>query len=200
MKLIVATFNQGKVKEIKAMLENFDEVLSLKDIGFEKEAIEDGKTFLENATKKALFYYKELKEKYPNFYFLADDSGLEVEALDGKPGVYSARYAGEKARDKDNIQKLLEEMKDIPFDKRDANFNCTMVLVYPNGEKIHKEGKCYGKIAFSPRGENGFGYDPIFLTSESNYQKTMAELSKEEKNLISHRRKALEEIKNELKR
>lgn len=200
MKLIVATNNKGKIEEIKAMLNDFDEVLSLKDIGFTDEAIEDGKTFLENATKKALFYYNALKEKYTDFFFLADDSGLEVEALNGKPGVYSARYAGEKAKDEDNIKKLLNEMKGIPFEKRNANFNCTMVLVYPDGKTIHKEGKCYGRIAFEPKGKNGFGYDPVFLTEESNYTKTMAELSREEKNKISHRRKALEGIKNELKR
>ncbi len=200
MKLIVATNNKGKVEEIKSILKDFEEVLSLKDIGFNDEAIEDGKTFLENAMKKALFYYNSLKEKYKDYYFLADDSGLEVEALGGRPGVYSARYAGEKATDIDNITKLLEEMKDISFDCRNANFTCNMVLVYPDGKTIHKTGKCYGKIAFKPKGENGFGYDPIFLTKESNYKKTMAEISKEEKNQISHRRKALEGIKNELKR
>ncbi len=200
MKLIIATRNKGKVLEIKSMLTEFSEVLSLSDIGFNEEAVEDGKTFLENAMKKATFYFDRLSDYLSNYAVLSDDSGLEVEALNGRPGVFSARYAGINATDDDNINKLLEEMKHIPFDKRNANFTCSMVMILPEKKIITSEGKCFGKIATTKKGTNGFGYDPVFLTEESNFTKTMAELSKEEKNKISHRYKALKGIRDEYRK
>ncbi len=199
MKFIIATKNQGKIRELKALLGQDVKILTLKDLDIDFEIIEDKESFLGNAMKKVMVVYEYAKEEYKDFFFLGEDSGLEVRALGGKPGVYSARYAGEKATDEENIKKLLEEMKEIPFEKRDANYNCSMVLVFPDGNFITSVGKCNGKIAFEPRGNGGFGYDPVFLTEESNYQLTMAEISNEEKNRISHRKKALEGILNGLK-
>jgi XTP/dITP diphosphohydrolase len=195
MKLILATYNEGKVREVKKIMKEL-EILSLKEIGFDEEIVEDKETFLGNAMNKAAFVHDRLKDRFQDFFVLADDSGLEVKALGGKPGVFSSRYAGENATDEQNIEKLLFEMKDIPFENRDANYTCAMVLIYPDSSFITSIGRCNGKIAFQPKGKNGFGYDPVFLTEESNYKLTMAELSEDEKNKISHRRKALEGILN----
>ncbi|MGC8764888.1 MAG: RdgB/HAM1 family non-canonical purine NTP pyrophosphatase [Brevinematia bacterium] len=199
MRLIITTKNQGKARELKSLLEENSSILTLKEIDFNVKIVEDKDTFMGNAEKKALTVYELLKESYRDYFFLGEDSGLEVEALGGRPGVYSARYAGENATDDENIKKLLLEMEGIPFEKRNANYNCSMMLISPEGKIIKSSGKCYGKIAFEPKGTNGFGYDPIFLTEESGYKITMAELSETEKNKISHRKKALEGILNELK-
>jgi XTP/dITP diphosphohydrolase len=197
MILIAATGNAGKIKEIKEILSDF-EILSLKDIYFEEEIEENGKSFFENALIKAKAVYDFSRQNYPEAIVLADDSGLEVEALGGKPGIFSARYAGKDAPQEALIQKVLQEMKAIPEAKRQARFKCCMALLSADGEAFYSQGYCEGRIGFERRGENGFGYDPIFLVKEFDYQKTMAELSSEEKNRISHRRKALDAIKERL--
>ena len=185
MRIIAATNNQGKLQEIRAIFGEKAEVVSLRDMGLDIDVTEDGETFLENAQKKA----REI-QKVTGGTVLADDSGLEVDALFGAPGVYSARYAGEGATDADLIAKILSELKD-KADRR-ARFVCTMVLRFDDGTEYIARGECEGEIAAAPRGENGFGYDPVFFIP--NMGKTMAELSSEEKNAISHRRRALDGI------
>ncbi len=189
--LVIATSNPGKIKEIKAMLEGFPvEIKTLKDFPQIEPPEETGQTFFENALQKARYY----AEKTGHFC-LADDSGLEVDALGGKPGVYSARYAGKDANDEKNNEKLLKDLQGVPFEKRDARFVCVMVVADPKGNYIKAEGIWEGKIAESPRGNHGFGYDPLFLVKELNYEKTSAELPPEEKNKLSHRAKALSNLK-----
>jgi len=191
MKLLIATSNLNKTREIGEILRKTDKtlnVLSLKDIFDEVPEIpEDARTFTENALSKANW----LAQKVKDSWILADDSGLVVEKLKGRPGVHSARYGGEPRDDKRNIAKLLDEMKDFDEVQRDAHFCCAMVLVSPSAEKSFVAiGKCRGRIAFSERGKNGFGYDPVFIPD--GYDKSFAELSGEVKNKISHRAKALE--------
>lgn len=152
------------------------------------EIDESGKTFTENALKKARFY-----SRYFDQLTLADDSGLEVEILRGMPGIHSARYAGERAFPKENNRKLLREMEGIPTSKRRARFKCVMALVSPDGKEAVTEGVCRGRIGFKEVGRRGFGYDPLFIFR--NYGKTMAQLSIEEKNRISHRGKALRKLR-----
>ena len=154
-KIYVATNNKGKLKEIKAIFSDF-EVLAIKDLGFDFDVEEDGKTFSENSYKKAVALYN--LTKCP---VIADDSGLCVDALGGEPGVYSARYAGEHGNDEDNTKKLLNNMKDIPKDKRSAKFVCDICYIDENGDAFHAYGECCGEIAYAPKGENGFGYDPV---------------------------------------
>ena len=127
---------------------------------------------------------------------VADDSGLSVDVLDGRPGVYSARYAGENATDKDRYTKLLNEMKDVPEDKRSAHFTSAICCILPDGSKIEVEGRCDGKIAFEPFGDKGFGYDPVFLYGDKSY----AQLTAEEKDKVSHRGKSLRKLQVELKK
>lgn len=189
-KIYVATNNKGKLKEIKAIFSDF-EVLSIKDLGFDFDVEEDGKTFSENSYKKAKALYNLTK-----CAVIADDSGLCVDALDGEPGVYSARYAGEHGNDVDNTEKLLYNMKDISKDSRNAKFVCDICYINESGDVFHAYGECHGEIAYAPKGENGFGYDPIMYIPELN--KTMAELSPDEKNKISHRAKALAILKEKL--
>ncbi len=189
---VLATRNPGKLGEFKTLFSGFIfELISLKGLQNPPNIIEDGDTYKANALKKArgiCAFTKDLT--------IADDSGLEVEVLKGKPGVNSARYAGEYADDTDNIKKLLNEMQG----KRDrrARFICCLALVKPGGEEIVVEGICGGEILEKPRGNGGFGYDPVFLINELD--KTMAELTIDEKNSLSHRAKAvntlLEVIKN----
>lgn len=182
MRLVIATNNQGKVREIKAILGGFyDEILSLKDAGIILEVAEDGDTFEANAVKKARQAYE-----ITGCDTLADDSGLCVEALGGAPGVYSARYAGENATDEDNNNKLLWEMRGIK-DRR-ARFVCVAALVR-GGEVITACGEVHGVIAYSPGGEGGFGYDPLFFSAE--FGQTFSELPEGIKNSISHRSRAL---------
>lgn len=197
-KIILASNNKHKVDEIKKILKDFPyEVVSLSDAGIDVEVEEDGKTFEENAYKKA----KEIME-LTGHAALADDSGLEVFALDGAPGVYSARFAGEHGNHKKNNMKLLEMLKDVPEERRGARFVSTIVLVTPDGDKIVARGEIEGKIGYSEKGTGGFGYDPLFIVPELN--KTFAELSPEEKNAISHRARALmnlrEKLKNEMEK
>ena len=164
---------------------------SLREAGIDHETIEDGETFLANAAKKA----REIAQ-ISGCCALADDSGLCVDALDGAPGIYSARYSGVHGDDKANNRKLLEELKDVPDEQRGAHFTCAIVLARPDGSQVEAEGYFYGRIAHGESGENGFGYDPLFYLPE--YGCTSAELSPEEKNRISHRSHALHKLLEEL--
>ncbi len=190
IEVVLGTTNKGKVKEFSRLLEGvFENVISLSDLDSPPEVIEDGLTFRDNALKKA----REIAE-YSGKLSLADDSGLEVDALDGRPGVISARYSGEGATDKTNIDKVLAELGDNP--NRKARFVCVLALVDPSGEELVVEGFCEGEILNGLRGEGGFGYDPIFYLP--NMQKTMAEIEPELKNNISHRANALKELRAKL--
>lgn len=188
-KLLVATKNRGKAKEIKELIGDFfDHILILSDFNHDIKIIEDGETFEENALKKA----KTVFDLY-RLPTLADDSGLEVDALDRKPGVYSARYAGENATDEENVKKLLKQLRDVPEEKRGAQFVCVLTFIDENGRIYQTKGICRGKIGFEPKGVNGFGYDPVFIPE--GYDVTFAELKSDEKNKISHRAKAFEKLK-----
>jgi len=187
--LILATTNKNKVKEFQEVLKDFPvEIRSLADFGPLPEAIEDGATFEENAYKKALHTAKIL-----GFPAIADDSGLVVEALNGAPGVYSARYAGETATDAENVDKLLKDMKGIK--NRRAAFKCVLSIAVPSGPALTYEGSCEGILLEERRGNSGFGYDPIFYFEDLG--KTFAECTMAEKNKVSHRGKALAEFKAE---
>jgi len=188
MKLLVATGNQGKLKEIRRLLEHSGvEVVGLDQFPNTPEVIEDGDTFEANARKKAL----EMAH-FSGCLTLADDSGLVVEALDGAPGVHSARYAGEQGNDAANNAKLLTELADIEDERRQAAFNCVMALATPTGDCQTFSGKIAGLIMRGERGDQGFGYDPLFMVPE--YGKTMAELPLDIKNRISHRGAALKQL------
>lgn len=194
MKLVIATQNSGKAKEIKQILSSF-EVLTLKDLQYTEEIEENGSSFSENAFIKADVIYRHFHGAMPDAFFLADDSGLSVDALSGRPGIYSARYAGENSTSVMLIRKVLAELKDVPYEKRTARFTCAMVLIDPNAKIKQSQGNCEGLIGFEPKGDNGFGYDPIFLPEDFQYRKTMSELTDDEKNSISHRRRALDGIR-----
>jgi XTP/dITP diphosphohydrolase len=190
--LVLATKNKGKSREIREMLEGFPiEIRDLNDFGPLPEVREDGKTFEENAYKKSSFIAKVL-----GFPALADDSGLEVRALGGEPGVHSARYSGEGAVDAENNSKLLKAMEG-KSDRR-ARFCCTISLAVPSGPALIYEGICEGLILDEPRGENGFGYDPLFFHEPSG--KTFAEMSIDEKSRVSHRGIALAELRREFEK
>lgn len=187
--IVLATTNQNKIKEFKAILKDFAlDIKSLDEFGPIPEAIEDGNSFDENAYKKAFHTARIL-----GLPAIADDSGLEVEILDGAPGIYSARYAGKDATDADNCEKLIAELNGK--ENRKAHFTCVISIATPGGPALTYEGKCNGSILTEKRGSSGFGYDPLFYFEE--YGKTFAELTMEEKNKVSHRGKALEEIKSE---
>jgi len=190
MELVIATRNEKKGKEIKNLLNDLGLVItSLKDYPRLPEVKEEGKTFTDNAVKKA-----ELVAAFTNKWTLADDSGLEVDALDGRPGVYSARFAGKEQDDKANIKKLLRLMKDVPRGKRQARFKCAIAISRPGGEVIKVvSGVCEGLISFKPRGRFGFGYDPVFIIPA--YNKTFAELGPAIKDQISHRARALKQAR-----
>lgn len=190
--VIIATKNKGKAKEFEALFnEKGFAIKTLLDFPELDDVEETGITFNENALLKA----ETIAEKL-NTLVLADDSGLIVEALYGQPGVYSARYAGEEKNDAKNNAKLLNELADTPSDKRQAAFHCSLALAEPGKESLVIEGQVKGRIADVPRGTHGFGYDPLFYIPEKN--KTMAELSQEEKNKISHRAVALQKLSKEL--
>ena len=195
MRLIIASNNAHKVTEIKAILAPYiNSIQSLKDAGIDIDVVEDGKTFAENALKKA----REVLAVSDADAALSDDSGLEVDALCGAPGVYSARYAGEGHDDAANNEKLLAEMKDVPMDKRTCRFVSAVSLVRRNQEPITVIGTVEGKLLFSPRGTGGFGYDPLFFYEPSG--KSFAELSAQEKNEISHRARALAALREAMER
>ena len=186
---MVATRNKGKIREIREALKGMGlRIYALSDFPDVPEIEEDGKSFTENALKKARFY-----SKYFGKLTIADDSGLEVDNLKGLPGIYSARYAGKGALPRENNQKLINEMEGISLSKRGARFRCVIAMVSPDGREAIAEGSCKGRIGFKEKGRKGFGYDPLFIVPK--YGKTMAELSLEEKNRISHRGKALTKIR-----
>jgi len=187
--LVIATGNPGKTAEIRGLLRGFPiNIKNLDDFGPIPPVVEDGDTFDENAYKKASFVSRIL-----GLPALADDSGLVVEALGGAPGVYSARYAGENATDRQRYTKLLDEMKGHA--DRQAAFECVLSLAVPTGEALTYEGRCQGLVAEKPAGSGGFGYDPVFYYPP--LKKTFGELSREAKSRISHRGKALGELKAE---
>lgn len=187
--LVLATTNKNKVKEFQEMVGDFPvEIKSVADFGPIPECIEDGETFDDNAYKKALHTAKIL-----GLPAIADDSGLVVEALNGAPGVYSARYAGENATDEDNCQKLLKEMAGQK--NRKAAFKCVLSIAVPSGPALTYEGSCEGTILEEKRGESGFGYDPLFYFEE--FDKSFAQCNSEEKNRVSHRGKALAQVRDE---
>ena len=186
-KIVLATKNKDKVKEIKAVFAELPaEILSLADFENLPDAVEDGKTFEENATIKAKFFAEKL-----NLACLADDSGLEVDALGGLPGIFSARFAGYHADDQINNQKLLSELEKVGVAESKANYKCALTFVDVDGTEIKTSGTVDGVIKKIPRGNGGFGYDPYFYIDDT---KTMAELSSEEKNSISHRGAALRKM------
>ncbi len=187
--MVLATSNENKVKEFRAMLAGFPvEIKCLSDFGPLPTIVEDGTTFDENAYKKAHHFAKVL-----GIPAIADDSGLSVKALGGDPGVYSARYAGNGATDRQNCEKLLNKMSGIT--DREAFFTCVLSIAIPSGPALTYEATCNGTIIDSPRGHNGFGYDPIFYYEP--FKKTFAELTMEEKNRVSHRGKVLTQVKAE---
>lgn len=190
-KIVLASNNKHKVKEIKEILSDI-ELLTLNDIGFNEEIDETGTTFLENALIKAETVSKFLKNNNLDYDVLSDDSGLSCIALDGKPGVYSARYASDHDI-KLNRTKLISDLKDK--DKK-AYFNCTLVLYHIDGKYEYAEGKTYGTIIEEEKGDTSFGYDCIFLSDDLN--KTFGEATEQEKNSVSHRFRALKQIKKYL--
>ena len=194
-KILVATTNPGKIAEIRAMLGGDVNWLSLADVGPLAEIEEDGSTFAENARKKALGY-----ARAAGLWTIADDSGLVVDALDGAPGVKSARFSGDKPKEEDrtlidhrNIAKVLELLKDVPEDKRTARFVCCLCLASPEKPLIETEGTLEGLITDREIGKNGFGYDPVFFVPHLN--KTVAQLTADEKNEISHRGNAIRKLR-----
>ncbi len=186
MKLIIASNNAHKLIEIKAILgDHFEEILSMREAGIDHETIEDGSTFMENARKKA----REIME-ISGCCALADDSGLCVDALDGAPGIYSARFCGRHGDDPANNRLLLEKLSGC--EDRGAHYTCAMALALPDGSMLEAEGYLYGQIAREEAGSNGFGYDPLFYLPDHGC--TAAQISPEEKNRISHRAEALHKL------
>ena len=191
MKLILATNNKNKLREIREMLADTDvSVVSQREAGYDADADETGSTFAENAAIKAECIRQLALQNGESCMILADDSGLSVDALNGEPGVRSARWAGEGASDADLIAKLMREMLDVPDGRRGAHFACVMCLITPDGEQHFFEGKVEGEILRECRGENGFGYDPVF-----GYKgRSFAEIPANEKNAVSHRHNALVQV------
>jgi len=190
--IIIATGNKGKAKEFETLFKPLGyNVLTLHDLEGTEDVEETGKTFEENAILKAESLCKQF-----NTMVIADDSGLMIDALDGRPGVYSARYAGEEKDDEANMDKVLEELVGVPEDKRTARFYCALAVAIPNQETVTFSGTVEGRIATERQGEFGFGYDPIFYVP--SLQKMMAQLEPQEKNAISHRANALRNMKEKL--
>ncbi|MFC1988092.1 RdgB/HAM1 family non-canonical purine NTP pyrophosphatase [Chloroflexota bacterium] len=187
-KLLLATNNQAKVREYKSILQNFPlELVTLAEQGISTIVDEVGESLEENARLKAIVLAEESQ-----LLALSDDSGLEVDTLGGEPGRLSARYAGEGASDNDRVNYLLSRLSGVPWEKRTACFRCVIALATPGGQVAFCHGKCHGFITFEPRGEHGFGYDPVFYFPELN--KTMAELPLEVKNQVSHRGQAARKV------
>ena len=193
--IVISTGNAHKLEEIGAILKDLDyNIHSLKDVNLDNLEIEEnGKTFEHNALIKS-----RTVAKLTNMITIADDSGLEVDAIGKKPGIYSSRYAGENATDAENREKLLKALKNTAASHRTARFVCCIAVVFPDGKEFVVRGTCEGTIAFEEKGDNGFGYDSLFIVD--NYNKTFAELPSSIKNAISHRAKALELMKDELTR
>ena len=193
-KLLLATNNQAKVREYRSLLQNLPyELVTLAEQGITTIVSEVGESLKENAKLKATVLAVESQ-----LLALADDSGLEVDALGGEPGRLSARYAGENASDKDRVNYLLLRLKDVPWERRSARFRCVIAIAIPDGEVEFCSGECQGFITFEPRGEQGFGYDPVFYLPELD--KTMAELPLEIKNRVSHRGQAAGKVYQVLER
>ncbi|MBE6638379.1 MAG: RdgB/HAM1 family non-canonical purine NTP pyrophosphatase [Ruminococcaceae bacterium] len=196
LKFVIASGNKHKIEEIKAILQSELDceisVISMKEAGFTEDIEENGTTFFDNA------YIKANALKNESWFSIADDSGLSVDCLDGAPGVYSARFAGEPCNDKNNNNKLLSLMENVPAEKRTAHFDSVIVCITPDGDCISAMGRCPGTILTAPRGTGGFGYDPLFYYESLN--KTFAELTAEEKNSISHRAKSMHAFAGELKK
>jgi XTP/dITP diphosphohydrolase len=194
VKLVVASRNPGKVMEIRDVLDGLGwDVLGLRDVGLDCDVREEGKTFEANARRKARAVAKKAET-----WTLADDSGLEVDALGGEPGVRSARFAGENATDADRMKKLLDRMIAVPDENRTARFRCVICLVDPKGRAHTFSGKCEGRVAHHPRGHAGFGYDPVFMPDGSS--KTFGELGLDFKRKLSHRARAMEKVVAYLKK
>ena len=193
MIVVAATQNKHKIDEIESITRLFGfEILSRRDAGVpEIEIEEDGDTFEENSYKKAFEIMK-----LSGMISIADDSGLMVDALDGAPGVISARFAGDDADDQKNNDKLLQLLQNVPEERRGAKFVSVITMVYPDGRSVVARGECKGRIIRAPRGDGGFGYDPLFVPE--GFTKTYAELSKDEKNDISHRALALQGLRTKL--
>lgn len=193
-KIIFATTNQGKVREVKMMMEGFDvELYTMKEAGIDVEIVEDGNTFEENAIIKAKTIMEITGETA-----LADDSGLEVDYLDGAPGIYSARFLGEDTSYEEKNDYIINKLKDAKGKERSARFVCAMAVAFPDGEVLTCKGTIEGLITYEQKGKNGFGYDPIVYVPE--FEMTTGEMSPELKNSISHRGKALEQMKEILSR
>ncbi len=188
--LVFATTNKNKIKEIKSMTDM--EIVSLEDLNINVDVVEDGKTFSENATKKATEIMKVCGKTV-----MADDSGLEIDYLNGEPGIYSARYLDGIPYDQRNL-KIIEKLQGVKQENRTARFVCAIAVAYPNGEVQISEGKIEGYISFEPKGNGGFGYDPIFFAPE--FGKTLAEVPSIQKNSVSHRGKALKMALSKLKK
>lgn len=191
-RLIIASNNAGKIREFRQLLAPFGfDVISMREAGFTDEIIEDGDTFEENAHIKARAVFEAT-----HLPTIADDSGLEIDFLNGAPGVYSARYAGEGASDADRCEKVLEEMHGVARPLREARFVCSIYFIYAEDDEYSVNGTIEGYIGDEMTGDNGFGYDPIFMLEND---KSMAQLDDEEKNAISHRARAFEQLKQILK-
>lgn len=197
-RIIFATGNQGKMREIRKILENMKiggeetEILSMQEAGFNVNVVENGQSFAENAVIKA----RAVSLKAKDAIVLADDSGLEIDYLNGEPGIYSARYMGEDTSYRIKNANLIERLSGVEDEKRTARFVCAIAAALPGGDIITETGTIEGRIGYEERGDNGFGYDPIFYVPD--YGKTTAELSEDEKNEISHRGKALRAIRKRL--
>lgn len=201
LQIIFATGNQGKMREIRAILKDLEVgISSMKEAGLDLEIEENGTTFEDNAVIKARTVANALaaQGKEQTCVVMADDSGLEIDCLNGEPGVYSARYLGEETPFDLKSRDILRRMADVPEDERMARFVCAIAAIFPDGEAVTTSGIVEGRIGYELRGDNGFGYDPIFYLPE--YGRTAAELSDEEKNRISHRSRALGLMKEELKK
>lgn len=201
MKIIFATGNEGKMREIRAILADAEaDILSMKEAGLRLNIEEDGNSFAENAAIKAKAVAQALaaEGKFHDCAVLADDSGLEIDCLNGEPGIHSARYLGEETPFDVKSGALLERMMNVPDAKRSARFVCAIAAVFPDGETVTTRGTIEGRIGHALKGDNGFGYDPIFYLPE--YGRTAAELTDEEKNQISHRSRALALMKEELRK
>jgi len=192
-RVILSSGNKHKISEIKDILKGMSfEVVSKDDLGYtDFEVEEDGSTLEENAFKKAEELHRLVKG-----IVIADDTGLFVDALNGDPGVYSARYAGEPVSYKENNILLLRNLKDVPTEKRTAYFKTVMAVIFEDGRRVSAEGRVDGTIAFEERGENGFGYDPLFIVEDTG--RTFSEMSEEEKNNVSHRARALRNLREKL--
>lgn len=193
-RIIAATQNKHKIEEIDKITKDFGfEIVARNDAGIpDFEIVEDGETFEENSYKKAYEIMKVSGE-----VTIADDSGIEIDYLGGKPGVHSARFAGENATDEDNNKKMVELLKDVPFEERTARYVSVITMVYPDGKTIVARGEVEGNIVLEPSGTNGFGYDPYF--QPAGFDKTFGNFTMEEKNKISHRGRALELLREKLK-